>query len=206
MVDLPDLPDRSQPQYQRLAELGGVERQHRGINIQRPWAGLILDGIKSIEARTYPLKGYGKETLWIIETPGKRPLSEKTGEELATILEQDEVLPCRSVGGTPYGHDDFAPARARWRRCGARRATPVKARIVGTVEFISCKQYHTYEEWRGDAMRHRVPKNSAFDWQSGKMYSWEIGSVKRLVEPQPGPVSKGMIGSRPVTRMALFTT
>ena len=43
----------------------------RGINIQRPWAGLILDGLKKIEARTYDVRGYADEWLWLIETPGK---------------------------------------------------------------------------------------------------------------------------------------
>lgn len=236
---LPDLPDLSPEEYQRLTALGGVECKHRGINIQRPWAGLILDGIKDIEARAYEPKGYSSVTLWIIETPGKKPLSEKTAEELASILEQAESLPSRIVGAPPLkgqenaaaaeaqkntaaaddssprclnaggradggadGHDGCAPAPKRGHR-GTRHPTPA-ARIVGTVEFIGCKKYETYEEWRKDAERHRVPKGSEFDWQSGPMYGWEVGSVKRLLEPQPGPKQKGMIGSRAVTRMAVF--
>ena len=43
----------------------------RGINIQRPWAGLILDGAKTVEARRYDVSSYCDEWLWLIETPGK---------------------------------------------------------------------------------------------------------------------------------------
>lgn len=43
-----------------------------GLNIQAPWARLLLDGQKIIETRTYPLpaKHVGQE-FWLIETPGR---------------------------------------------------------------------------------------------------------------------------------------
>lgn len=42
-----------------------------GINIQAPWARLLLEGKKSIETRTYPLpEKYLGQELWLIETPG----------------------------------------------------------------------------------------------------------------------------------------
>jgi hypothetical protein len=42
-----------------------------GINVQTPWARLLLEQKKQIETRTYPLpeKYVGKD-LWLIETPG----------------------------------------------------------------------------------------------------------------------------------------
>ena len=46
----------------------------RGINIQQPWARLILEGKKRLEARAYalaPSSVYRNEPLWLIETPGK---------------------------------------------------------------------------------------------------------------------------------------
>lgn len=45
--------------------------KHPGINVQAPWARLLLDQKKQIETRTYPLpeKYVGKD-LWLIETPG----------------------------------------------------------------------------------------------------------------------------------------
>lgn len=45
----------------------------RGINIQKPWSELILQGKKKVEARRYPLGNYRNEDLWIIETKGAVP-------------------------------------------------------------------------------------------------------------------------------------
>jgi hypothetical protein len=43
-----------------------------GLNIQTPWARLLLEGKKTIETRTYPLpEKYRGQDLWLIETPGK---------------------------------------------------------------------------------------------------------------------------------------
>lgn len=43
-----------------------------GINIQAPWARLILDGVKTIETRNYPTPvKYLHQWMWLIETPGK---------------------------------------------------------------------------------------------------------------------------------------
>ena len=53
-------------EYRRLLALGGISKHLRGINIQWPWARLILDGLKTVEARTYKLTGYLNEDLWII--------------------------------------------------------------------------------------------------------------------------------------------
>lgn len=43
-----------------------------GLNVQAPWARLLLEGAKTIETRTYPLpKKYQGQDLWLIETPGR---------------------------------------------------------------------------------------------------------------------------------------
>lgn len=43
-----------------------------GINIQAPWAYLLIDGSKSVETRSYPIpKKYEGVELALIETPGK---------------------------------------------------------------------------------------------------------------------------------------
>jgi len=43
-----------------------------GINIQFPWADMILRGLKTVETRNYdiPDKHVNKD-MWLIETPGK---------------------------------------------------------------------------------------------------------------------------------------
>jgi hypothetical protein len=46
--------------------------QMTGINIQTPWSELLINAIKSVETRTYPLPDkYAGETLALIETPGR---------------------------------------------------------------------------------------------------------------------------------------
>jgi hypothetical protein len=43
-----------------------------GLNIQWPWAELLIRGWKSVETRSYPLpKKYIGEKLALVETPGK---------------------------------------------------------------------------------------------------------------------------------------
>lgn len=42
-----------------------------GLNIQAPWASLLINGRKSVETRSYPLpKKYEGVPLAVIETPG----------------------------------------------------------------------------------------------------------------------------------------
>lgn len=42
------------------------------LNVQAPWAELILSGKKTIETRRYPLpKAYQGHEMYIIETPGR---------------------------------------------------------------------------------------------------------------------------------------
>ena len=56
--------------YRRLLALGGISKHLRGISMQQPWARMILDGQKTVEARKYELTTYLNEELWIIETLG----------------------------------------------------------------------------------------------------------------------------------------
>ena len=58
--------------------MGDISRHLRGINIQRPWARLILNGRKRVEARKYDLNGYLNEDLWIIETKGREMNGKKS--------------------------------------------------------------------------------------------------------------------------------
>ena len=66
----------SEPQANVLVDspfaFRGEVRCLHGINIQRPWARMILSGVKTIEARRYRLCKYIDEDLWVIETPGTK--------------------------------------------------------------------------------------------------------------------------------------
>ncbi len=42
----------------------------RCLNVQRPWAQLLVTGVKAVEVRKYPLTNYRHEDLWVVETKG----------------------------------------------------------------------------------------------------------------------------------------
>ena len=49
-----------------------IDKKLPGINVQQPWARLLLSGEKTIETRTYPITDkYINQDMWLIETPGK---------------------------------------------------------------------------------------------------------------------------------------
>ena len=170
---------------------GGKLLNYRGLNIQKPWARLILEGVKTVEARRYPLKNYENTTLWIIETPQKASFARLSADQLALVFGEDTSR--ESI-------------QLQRRRPGDVQAAKQRAHIVGTVLFAGCFEYMDYEQWRADAHRHRMPAGSDFDWNpnAGPMYGWLVGIARALIEPQPAPVKRGMIGSAAVTRMARF--
>merc|ERR1712216_870245 len=177
-------------EFRRLKLLGATMRHHRGLNIQDPWSRLIMEGLKVVEARRYPLKGYHDEPLWLINTPGKSKLSRLSARQLSAALE----------GGS------LEPAPQERRRCGAPKDVKEVARIVAIVRFKECYQYVDYDHWRRDAQRHRIPAGCDFDWDPsrGPMFAWVVESAQVLREPQAGPAQKGVIGSCAVTRLAIL--
>lgn len=49
-----------------------MPKSYTGINIQYPISQLIIDGMKSIETRTYPIpEKYLNQEMLLIETPGR---------------------------------------------------------------------------------------------------------------------------------------
>eukprot|EP00927_Polykrikos_kofoidii_P048463 TRINITY_DN42735_c0_g1_i1.p1 TRINITY_DN42735_c0_g1~~TRINITY_DN42735_c0_g1_i1.p1 ORF type:complete len:756 (-),score=129.10 TRINITY_DN42735_c0_g1_i1:123-2198(-) len=190
-------------EYRRLSAMGGTLLHHRGINIQQPWASLIVRGVKTVEARRYALKGYQHEMLWVIETPGKTALAHCSESTLASMLDGDKASAAAVAEELA-----FAANVAKRRRLFQRSHSGVseKARIVGAVRFRGDVCYSTYDEWRADAKRHRVPANTPFDWrpEEGPMYGWEVDFTQALAVPQPEPAMKGMIGSCAITRLAVF--
>ena len=58
-----------------------------------------------------------------------------------------------------------------------------------------------------DQKSHHIPEGSYFDWQPDKtplMYGWKVAFAQALVEPQLGPHTKGMIGCKAITRVAVL--
>ena len=59
----------------RRSRKQSCDRRHRKtfrvLNVQRPWARLLLTGVKKVDVRKYPLKNYMDENLWLLETKGE---------------------------------------------------------------------------------------------------------------------------------------
>jgi hypothetical protein len=73
-----------------------------GINIQAPWARLLLDRTKQIETRTYALPAkYAGQNLWLIETPGK------LGNFKARVIGTIRFSECKEYTSKDEFYEDF---------------------------------------------------------------------------------------------------
>src|SRR5579859_6690538 len=71
-----------------------------GLNIQAPWAELIVSGAKTIETRSYPLpRKHENVVIAVIETPGPKRL----------------VLKSRIVGLVVFSHSVRYATRTQWK-------------------------------------------------------------------------------------------
>lgn len=148
-------------------------RALRGINIQWPFSQLILQGVKSVECRRYPLgrRGFAlpREPLWLIETPGPSRRAQSHAE----------------TGGVP-----------------ALAARPTRAQVVGVVSFQAATRYVDVRHFKADAPRHRIRQGSRFHWRGDReMFGWRVATVSRFAIPvQAG--KKQMIGWTSARRLA----
>ena len=175
-------------EYHRLLALGGDVRKLCGINLQRPWAQLILDGLKTVEARKYEPKGYLNQDLWIIETQGR-------GRTKRSYI---------GVDGNETNDSDKGNHLCGRKR---KRSPTFVSRIIGIVRFGASFQYNSFDDWDKDRERHRIPQESCFDWQPDKtplMYGWKVAFAQALVEPQQGPDKKKVTFHARRLRESLF--
>ena len=140
---------------------------------------MILDGLKTVEARTYKLTGYLNEDLWIIETPGKG----RRGESYI------------GVNGklTKHGHSPTSVARI----IGI-------VRFGSSFQYTDLAHWHNDEESHripeGSFFDWQGPKSK----KTPKMYGWKVTSAQALVVPQQRPDKKGMIGCKAIKRVAVL--
>ena len=72
-----------------------------GLNVQAPWARLLLDGKKTIETRTYALpEKYRDQDLWLIETPGR------LGKFKARVIGVIRFSECKQYKSAAAFYDD----------------------------------------------------------------------------------------------------
>ena len=126
-----------------------------------PWPSsqLILEGVKTVEARPYALGNKhvaqpGVE-MWLVETPVK-------------------------------GHavfDCWLFVDGAW-----VSPMPKKAQIVGTVTFSGSDEYGSLCAFRADRRNHRIAEGGQYDWDgTGKRHAWRVSAFRRLEQPVPRP-------------------
>ena len=130
----------------------------RSINVQWPFAQLILAGVKTIELRKYSMDAlcFGSvyveagEKLWLVETPGAS---------------------CKQAGQAWVGP---APVSVK----------PKQAHIVGVIEFGSSFEYRSEKELREHEELHRVRFGSKLlPADHGRLFGWPVARARRLLHP-----------------------
>ena len=82
-----------------------------------------------------------------------------------------------------------------------------KNSVVGLIKSKGDFQYTSYAHFRSDELCHKIPAGFAFDWDVAKtplLYGWAVDYVRRLANPRPAAVMKGMIGAKPIKRRGTF--
>lgn len=64
--------------------------------------------------------------------------------------------------------------------------SPRYAQVVGIVRFNTSTQYKGRASWRRDRLKHRITKDSKYDWAgAGEMHAWHVAEVRRFCKPVP---------------------
>lgn len=122
-----------------------------GLEVQKPYASLLVDGVKTTDVRGYALDGacIGKR-FYIIETSGGVEGVPVLGSGESTVAEDG------GVSSTPGG----------------------VARVIGWVVFDACVEYESAEAFREDAGRHLVDASSTYAYGNGpdgaRYFGWRV--------------------------------
>ena len=132
-----------------------TQRKLRGLNVQQPWARLLLDGTKTVEVRTYPLKSYKMEMLHLIETGGRKASPDFRTCTIGQIqfesdfqytslevFRDDERRHCIPRGSPFDWRPDVTPKLYGWIVCDAAyyvkpKSKPSKRGMIGSKEYLS---------------------------------------------------------------------
>ena len=142
-----------------------------GLRIYWPSSQLILDGVKTVEARSYAL-GYRNIAhpdveMWLVEAP---PPSDAISQ--GWLLAGDAEVALR----------------------------PQMGQIVGTVTFSPSHEYGSLQAFRADRKNHRIAEGGHYDWDgTGKRYAWRVSAVRRLAQPVRVRGCSGFSKNRPYT-------
>ena len=90
---------------------------------------------------------------------------------------------------------------------GKKAPCGFKNSIVAIIRFKSDFKYTSYQHFRDDEPRHRIPEGSEFDWDPSvdpNLYGWEVDYVKRYVNCLRPAEVKGVIGAKALKRRGTF--
>ena len=90
---------------------------------------------------------------------------------------------------------------------GKKAPRGFKNSIVGIIRFKGDFKYTSYQHFRDDEPRHRIPEGSEFDWDPSvhlDLYGWEVDYVKRYVNSLRPAAVKGVIGAKALKRRGTF--
>ena len=90
---------------------------------------------------------------------------------------------------------------------GKKAPRGFKNSIVAIIRFKSDFKYTSYQHFRDDEPRHRIPEGSEFDWDPSvdpDLYGWEVDYVKRYVNCLRPAEVKGVIGAKALKRRGTF--
>jgi hypothetical protein len=125
----------------------------RGLNVQFPFARMLVQGYKTVELRRYPLGSRGLpeagRPMFVIETPGAG------ARALPGVLTED--VP-----------DDLLDP-------------PRRARVVGVVAFASSTRYDSQAAFNHARAQHRVGQGGQFDWNGASaLFAWQVQTARLL--------------------------
>ena len=142
-----------------------------GLNVNWPFSQLILAGVKTVEARSYPLgrrnMAQPDVEMWLVEAP---PASDAISQ------------------GWLFAGDLAVALR------------PQRCQIVGTVTFSHSDEYGSLQAFRADRKIHRIAAGGQYDWDgTGKRYAWRVSAVRRLAQPARSLCRTGFTKKRSYT-------
>ena len=143
----------------------GIKENRFGLEMQSPWAGLLLSGAKKIETRAYnlPKELLGKK-LEILESSSGETGVSTLGDVVILSDEQEH-----------------------------NRENDNTVKLVGWVTFKRVIQYQKKTAFDADEEEHLVERKSGYGWKEGKtkvLYGWVVGDkgtydISSPVNPPP---------------------
>jgi hypothetical protein len=134
------------------------------LSIAQPWAGMIMDGVKDIEIRSWAPRN-NKLPMRIAVVSGKQPST------IRPYLDPSMPGVVRPGIGTLtpqfyiYNHPGIMP----------------RGMILGYAHLVEIKTYYDVETYRADQKRHRAPDNL---FKPG-IRGWILEDPRPLKKPRP---------------------